>query len=333
MDLREKEITVWLEKELGLTQIELTPASSDASFRRYFRCLNNDKTVIVMDAPPQHEDCQPFIDIAKAMRELGLNVPEVHLIDLERGYLLLSDLGSVQYLEQLNAQTATKLYADALAALKRLQFRGSQELLLLPDYDTNLLQREMELFREWFVTQQLNCELSDNDNHIMDEAFSLLTESALTQPRVWVHRDYHSRNLMVTAENNPGILDFQDAVYGPVTYDLVSLLRDCYIDWPQSQVESWVADYYLQIKEELLGNDVDRVLFQKWFDWMGAQRHLKAIGIFSRLNIRDGKAGYLADIPRTFSYLVEVTSAYPELAELNHLLQQRIKPLIKNETQ
>jgi len=329
MDTRQREIADWLEKELGLSQVELAPASSDASFRRYFRCFKNNEALIVMDAPPQHEDCQSFIDIANTMGKLGLNVPKVHLIDLERGYLLLSDLGSVQYLEQLNEQNAAKLYADALATLKRLQFRGSQEILLLPDYDTHLLQREMELFREWFVVQQLNCELSANDNQIMDEAFFLLTESALVQPRVWVHRDYHSRNLMVTAKNNPGVLDFQDAVYGPVTYDLVSLLRDCYVSWSLPRVESWVENYYLQIKETLLGDDVDLALFQKWFDWMGVQRHLKAIGIFSRLNIRDGKAGYLADIPRTFSYLTEVTSSYTELAELNRVLERRIKPLMK----
>ncbi len=327
MDTRQEEIVAWLKEELDWPEVKLTPASSDASFRRYFRCLNNHETLVVMDAPPPHEDCRPFIDIANAMEKLGLNVPKVHIVDLERGYLLLSDLGSVQYLEQLNEQNATKLYTEALATLKCLQFRGSQEILLLPDYDTHLLQREMELFREWFVIQQLNCELSASDNRIMDEAFFLLTESALIQPRVWVHRDYHSRNLMITAENNPGVLDFQDAVYGPVTYDLVSLLRDCYISWPRSQVESWVANYYLQIKDALLGDEVDLPLFQKWFDWMGAQRHLKAIGIFSRLNIRDGKTGYLADIPRTFSYLIEVTSTYPELAELNRVLEHRIKPL------
>ncbi len=328
MDKRKAEIADWLKQKLRLSQVTLRPASSDASFRRYFRFQYHGKTAIVMDAPPQHENCESFITIAKAMGKLNLNVPEVQLVDLKRGYLLLSDLGSAQYLEQLNEQSAKKLYADALMALQRLQLNGAQKNLLLPDYDTTLLQEEMELFRTWFITQELGYSLSLEDNHILNEAFSLLAESALAQPKVWVHRDYHSRNLMLTENNNPGILDFQDAVYGPVTYDLVSLLRDAYIAWPRAQVESWMTDYYLIIKDTLLGDEVDVTLFKKWFDWMGVQRHLKIMGIFSRLNIRDGKAGYLGDIPRTFCYVTEITRAYSELAELNRFLHQRIKPLL-----
>lgn len=272
-----------------------------------------------MDAPPDKEDCGPFIRIAQALLGLGLNVPQIIAQDLKRGLLLLSDLGDRLYLSELSERSVEPLYGDAMEALLRLQ-RGSASLTWLPPYDAPLLRREMELFREWYVGRHLGLALSAKQNAALDTSFERLTTSALEQPRVAVHRDYHSRNLMMTATNNPGILDFQDAVYGPVTYDLVSLLRDCYIAWGRERVETWVVRYYRQARVAGIAVGADESQFLRWFDWMGVQRHLKATGIFARLNHRDGKPGYLKDIPRTLGYVVEVTSQYPELKELSEFL-------------
>lgn len=310
----------WLNAVLPTPPTRIAPASSDASFRRYFRVWYDSQTRIVMDAPPDKEDCRPFIAIAQALRGLHLNVPEVLAADLDHGLLLLTDLGDRQYLAALNEQSAPRLYDDALESLARLQASGDSASPLLPPYDSALLHREMELFREWFLGRQVGLQLTESEHHLLDRAFALLADNALEQPRVWVHRDYHSRNLMVTEAGNPGILDFQDAVVGAVTYDLVSLLRDCYIAWPREHVETWALGH--RAKLQALGlaglDDADQFLY--WFDLMGVQRHLKAIGIFARLHLRDGKLGYLRDIPRTLRYVLAATARYDELRELHHLL-------------
>lgn len=279
-----------------------------------------------MDAPPAHEDCRPFVAIARAFFDVGLNVPRILAEDVRQGFLLLSDLGARQYLSELNASSVEALYGDALDSLLTLQTRCTGEVIALPRYDYALLQREMELFRAWFVRRHLSLELDDAQNAILDAAYELLTQEALAQPRVCVHRDYHSRNLMVTEKNNPGILDFQDAVCGPLTYDLVSLLRDCYIAWSPQQVQQWVSRYQRRALEAGLLGDDNAAQFLRWFDWMGVQRHLKAIGIFARLNIRDGKLGYLQDIPRTLGYVVAVSRRYEELQPLYGLLRDVIVP-------
>lgn len=313
----------WLAKVLPNKSLRVAPASSDASFRRYFRVNYDDISHIVMDAPPERENCRPFVAIADALGDLGLQVPEVLEADLEQGFLLLTDLGSRQYLAELNQASVETLYGDALSALARLQLGGDATASLLPPYDAALLHREMELFREWFLGRHLGLILSEAEQRVLDQAFARLADSALEQPRVWVHRDYHSRNLMVTAYRNPGVLDFQDAVIGPVTYDPVSLLRDCYIAWPRARVEAWAVGYWERLRA--LGRDDlgDAETFLRWFDLMGVQRHLKAIGIFARLNIRDDKAVYLNDIPRTLAYLLDVAARYPELTELHDLLRRR----------
>jgi aminoglycoside/choline kinase family phosphotransferase len=326
----------WLQDELKLPEFDLQPASSDASFRRYFRVfpLNNapiseqDDTLIVMDAPPDKEDTGPFVKVATIMADIGLNVPLIRHSHLEKGFLLLSDLGSKQYLSALNESNVDQLYADALQALFTLQLKGPKDGEL-PPYDHALLMREMELFREWYVKVHLKLTLSSQEEKMMSEVFERLAESALGQPKVCVHRDYHSRNLMLTPHNNPGILDFQDAVIGPVTYDLVSLLRDCYVAWPRERVEAWALNYLLQAAEAGIIAEKDQQRLMKWFDWMGVQRHLKATGIFARLNHRDGKPGYLQDIPRTLSYVVDVTSRYQELQPLNDFLNECVSE-IKN---
>ena len=320
MDTRLETLKDWVSKVLDVSEYELRPASADASFRRYFRVTSRGATHIVMDAPPDKEDMRPFIEIAHRLHQLGLNVPEVLEQDLGRGYLLLTDLGDRMYLPQLNAGTVERLYGDALGALVVLQTGIFTDATFLPEYDEPLLRREMELFREWYLGRHLGLNLDAGRQALLDAAFTRLAAAALEQPRVWVHRDYHSRNLMVTARNNPGILDFQDAVRGPITYDLVSLLRDCYIAWPRAQVEEWALGYQTLALQSGLPVCEDEAGFLRWFDLMGVQRHLKASGIFARLNHRDGKPGYLQDIPRTLGYVVEVSGRYPELQDLHALL-------------
>ena len=315
----------WLTNKLDIKDAAIVPASGDASFRRYFRVNFRDMSYIAMDAPPEKEDCQPFVTVAKAFSELGLHVPEILAEDHEQGFLLLSDLGNRQYLDHLDEGSVESLYQDAMGALLTLQKEGRQESLSLPVYDHPLLWREMDLFRDWFLGEHLGVDTASIKSDL-DTVFELLAQSSLQQPQVWVHRDYHSRNLMLTTENNPGVLDFQDAVFGAVTYDLASLLRDCYVAWPNSQVEKWVDDYRQQLQKVGLISDVSQDTFLKWFDLMGAQRHLKAIGIFSRLNHRDGKPGYLGDIPRTLKYVQQVAGKYAELNPLQDIIDRYVLP-------
>jgi aminoglycoside/choline kinase family phosphotransferase len=312
---RLEQLKHWLETELDFREYTLNPASADASFRRYFRVAHGGESFIVMDAPPGKEDSRPFIRISRMFFDVGLNVPKVVDEDLEQGFLLLSDLGSRPYLDELNNESVERLYGDALSALVTIQ-TCIPDQGALPAYDNTLLLTEMELFREWLVGRHLNMTPDGAQTACIDTAFARLAENALEQPQVCVHRDYHSRNLMLTERNNPGILDFQDAVIGPVTYDLVSLLRDCYIAWPRAQVEDWALGYQeLALQSGILREEYeDPVRFLRWFDLMGMQRHLKAAGIFARLNHRDGKPGYLDDIPRTLAYVVEVAAGYDELA-------------------
>lgn len=324
MPQRLQALTEWLRNLGYLGAFQIERASDDASFRRYFRVLVEDgRSFIAMDAPPEREDVAPFLHIAEAFGRFGIHVPQVHAADREQGFLLLSDLGSVQYLDVLDADNVERHYGDALGTLVSIQACGPRDGL--PPYDPELLWREMELFREWLVQRQLGIALDTEQNALLDRVFEVLTANALAQPQVCVHRDYHSRNLMVTTPN-PGVLDFQDAVIGPVTYDLASLLRDCYIAWPREQVKQWVQGYFELALQSGVVRPEHEDQFLRWFDLMGAQRHLKAAGIFARLNLRDGKPGYLKDIPRTLGYIVEIAPEYPELAELAEFIQQRVLP-------
>lgn len=320
MDNRLETLKDWLAGVLDGAEYEIKPASADASFRRYFRVFSGGTTHIVMDAPPDKEDMQPFIQMAERLFALGLNVPRVLQQDRGHGFLLLSDLGERLYLSQLRVDTVERLYGDALGALVVLQAGIFTRDQPLADYSEALLLREMALFHEWYLGRHLNLTLSPGQHTVLEQAYAFLALSALEQPQVWVHRDYHSRNLMLTDANNPGILDFQDAVRGPVTYDLVSLLRDCYIAWPRAQVEDWAWGYQTLALQSGLPVCADETLFLRWFDLMGVQRHLKATGIFARLNHRDAKPGYLGDIPRTLAYVLDVTARYPELQPLYQLL-------------
>jgi aminoglycoside/choline kinase family phosphotransferase len=319
-DARLESLTQWVSEVLGLAAPAIRPASTDASFRRYFRVQAGSESYIAMDAPPAQEDLGPYLRVAERFGALGLNVPKTLQRDLARGFLLISDLGERLYLDHLSEATVERLYGDALSALIVLQAGSLTDPGFLPAYDAALLRREMELFRDWYLVRQRGLRLTDAQRVAFETGMARLIQSALEQPRVWVHRDYHSRNLLWTAVNNPGIVDFQDAVHGPVTYDLVSLLRDCYIAWPRARVEDWALGYFDLAVQSGVPVGEDERQFLKWFDWMGVQRHLKASGIFARLNHRDGKAGYLKDIPRTLGYVLEVSGRYPELMPLHELL-------------
>ncbi len=316
-DVRLESLKQWVKRHPGLDNADIAPASADASFRRYFRVTHPGGSLIAMDAPPEQEDVGPFIDITHRLEDANLRAPHIHASDRQQGFLLLDDLGNQDFLRGLNSASVDELYAGALSALLKIQVADTQDL---PIYNNKLLTSELSLFQDWYLGTHLGIDLRQDQRGQLGKVFTALIDNALEQPQVFVHRDYHSRNLMITAENNPGIIDYQDAVLGPITYDLVSLLRDCYISWPTEQVKTWALNYRDQaVANKLLVPTQDQQ-FLRWFDLMGIQRHLKAIGIFARLNHRDGKPGYLDDIPRTLSYVLENTPRYEETKPLFKLL-------------
>ncbi len=323
-DSRLEELSDWLRRELRIACERIAPASGDASFRRYFRIDTTAGSLIAMDAPPPKEDVRPFVRVARLLERAGVSVPRMHAIDEERGFVLLDDFGNRCYRDELDANSADRLYRDAIEALVAFQQAIDGQAGGLPPYGEELLRRELGLFREWFLERLSGIDLEAADQALLERVGTILVRSALEQPRVFVHRDYHCRNLMVCPQGNPGILDFQDAVIGPLTYDLVSLLRDCYIGWPEARVEGWVAYYLETARRRGLPVPASEVRFRRWFDLMGMQRHLKAIGIFSRLALRDGKHGYLGDIPRTLAYVTDVCSRYPEFADFAEFLGREI---------
>ncbi|MEA1051645.1 phosphotransferase [Lamprobacter modestohalophilus] len=345
-DERQMLLQQWLTLVLGEGIGPLAPASADASFRRYWRFYDQGRSLIAVDAPPEHEDSARFTRLARAFRNAGLNAPEVLAEDHTRGFLVVSDLGSRTYLDvltavqaptrdsekrsaQASALTASqddRLYGDAITALIKLQRGLSTDGL--PVYDAAFLRRELDLFRQWLLAELLRLDLSESESEDLERLFALLIDNALEQPVVAVHRDFHSRNLMLTDADNPGILDLQDAVAGPLSYDLASMLKDCYIAWPRERVLAWVEVYAEQAQAAGLLSAADRPQLVRWFDLMGAQRHLKAAGIFARLAVRDGKPGYLADLPRTLDYLQELGPLYPALQPLATLIRQRVVPCL-----
>lgn len=327
---RTRQLRNWLDqifpRRPGEAPITLAPASSDASFRRYFRLMLPDGTTrIAMDAPPEHEDCRPFVRVASLFQSAGVHVPEIHVASLDQGFLLLSDLGRTTYLDALNAQTAPALYGDANAALIALQ-RASRPGIL-PEYDRALLLRELDLFPDWYIAKHLGLALNAQQKTELLAVFDALLVNSLDQPKVFVHRDYHARNLMVVNAGlerafprNPGILDFQDAVYGPITYDLVSLYRDAYIAWEEEQELDFVIRYWEAARTAGLPVRADFDAFYRDYEWMGAQRQLKVLGIFARLCHRDGKDAYLKDMPRVMTYLSRTARRYKALRPLARLL-------------
>jgi len=348
-DTRLEQLTDWIHQETPNATIEV--ASADASFRRYFRVTNNTPdnsdnnnkytSTIAMDAPPEQEDCTPFIDVTKRLRDAGVYAPKIIRQDLKQGFLLLEDFGNTPYLDILNDQTSDQLYSDALKALLKIQSANTDGL---PEYDEAFLQQEMRLMPEWFLKTHLKITPTAEQQNIIDRTLAVITASVLQQPQVFVHRDYHSRNLMFLGDveansktqndqkqgggqinphnDNPGIIDYQDAILGPVTYDLVSLLRDCYIRWPNERIAKWVLDFKKQAENTKLMHKVPDATFIQWFDYMGLQRHIKVLGIFARLNHRDGKANYLDDLPLTLDYVMEVANKYPLTRPLVNLFNE-----------
>ena len=324
-------IRAWLSQDLALDPFTIEVASADASFRRYFRVTTADGTRIVMDAPPDKEDIAPFLKVQGLLAGCGVHVPAVLAADLPRGLLLLEDLGNTPLLSTLQAGADPgPLYSSALQALAQIQLTGAQAATQLAPYDAPVLRRELQLMPEWFCHTHLQLTLSPPERAMLAATEAFLVDEALAQPQVLVHRDYHSRNLMVTATHSPGIIDFQDALQGPAAYDLVSILKDCYISWPREQVEAWVAEFRALLLAagsagELLAGR-SQAQYLRWFDLIGLQRHIKVLGIFARLFWRDGKAGYLNDLPLTLAYVRDTASRFPELADFSRFVDTRLAP-------
>jgi len=324
-DSRLDTLRSWLKGHEPSWQLDLptlAPASADASFRRYFRIASKNPdfpTLIVMDAPPQHEPLDAFIEVDLLLENAGLNVPRILEKNVAEGFLLLKDLGTKTYLAELNSESADALYKDATHALVQMQLASKPNVL--PNYDEALLKRELDLFPEWYLGKHLHIELSKLQNLQIKQAFEIILQNNLAQAQVYVHRDYHSRNLMVTEKNNPGVIDFQDAVYGPITYDASSLWRDAYIAWPEERVIDWVIKFWEEGRQVGLPMPNDFGQFYRDFEWMGLQRHLKVLGIFARLFHRDGKDGYLKDIPLVLEYAIATSNRYIELKPLARILE------------
>jgi aminoglycoside/choline kinase family phosphotransferase len=336
----------WLKNQARLTDYRLTPASGDASFRRYFRATANGESYIIMDAPPDKEDCRPFIHVAALLRKAGLYAPDVLAQNLQQGFLLLTDLGAKTYLDVLSpaavnglhgsrmrvnepqgepAYEADALFDDAIDALIRWQLASKPNVL--PPYDQCLLGRELNLFTNWYLGRHLGVSLDDESRALWRLTCERLIASALAQPSVYVHRDYMPRNLMVSVPN-PGVLDFQDAVYGPITYDVVCLFKDAFLSWPEERVQAWAHGYWESARAVRLPVSDDVQAFKRALDWMGLQRHLKVLGIFARLTHRDGKTRYLDDTPRFVRYVMAVAPRYAELAPLTHLFERHVLPKV-----
>ena len=320
---RELQITEWLNNILKNQEYTIKPASSDASFRRYFRIVSSNQSYILMDAPPEKENSKPFVDIANVLFNAGLNVPKIHKADLKKGFLLLSDLGNKTYLDELNQQNASLLYRDAYLALIKIQKNADTQLL--KPYNDSLLMKELSLFPDWYLKLHKSYEMNDSEKNILGLTFDLLIKNINSHTQVFVHRDFHSRNLMFCNGDlgeNPGILDFQDAVKGSIVYDLVSLFKDAYIVWKEEEIMDWLIRYWEKAKQNKLKVQDDFAEFYRDFEWMGVQRHLKVLGIFARLNYRDHKANYLSDLPAVENYLRRACERYKDLHPLLKLMNK-----------
>jgi aminoglycoside/choline kinase family phosphotransferase len=329
VDVRKIQLEQWLLQSGRFKSLQLRPLAGDASFRRYFRITQPDLMLVAMDAPPPQENVEPFIAVAAALHAWGLRVPAVLAADRARGFLLLTDFGDATYLNTLNTMNADLLYSHALIALARLQACPNVPGRTLPLFDADFMRREWAWHKEWFLAKWLDIRLSRETEKILDDSYELLVSAAASQPQVFMHRDYHSGNLMVLPNNEVGVLDFQDAFIGPLTYDLASLLRDCYIEWPEERVQNWVKYYLIELHKQQQHKDITLEQLQYWFDLMSMQRHLKALLTFARKHVRDQQSEYLQHVPRTLRYLLSVSQRYPALTELHIFLRDTIQPAVK----
>lgn len=325
MHNRQNALNKWLEKVLAPSKFTLHPLAGDASFRRYFRLHYNSMTQVVMDAPPDKEALQPFLAVAGLLSTAGVRTPQIHAVDKEQGFTLLDDFGDALLLNHLNVETANQLYPMAMNTLIKMQQCSTQATSQLPIFDKRFIMYELNVFREWFLDAYLKIKLTAAEEKLLDETFAQLCDAILQQPKCFIHRDYHSRNIMLLAEEEEhalGIIDFQDAMLGPFTYDLVSLLKDCYIQWPREQVMKWLTTFHGQAPS---ATGWSLSAFTRAFDWCGLQRHLKVLGVFSRLYLRDNKANYLQDLPLTHHYVMACLETYEELHPFYQFMQNRIR--------
>jgi aminoglycoside/choline kinase family phosphotransferase len=328
-ELRFKELKLWLAEQLSSSQqLPLTELSGDAGFRRYYRCHYQGNSYIVVDAPPEYINNLAFVELLNRFEKQLLTVPKLFAVDLDSGFLLLSDLGATMLADVLSTETVDSYYQQALALLPQIATLPESQGYSLPIYDREFVKTELTIFTDWLLAKHLRLELAAEEKNVIEQAFELLIVNALEQPQVTMHRDFHSRNLMLQTDGSLAIIDFQDAVRGPITYDAVSLLRDCYVRWPDKQVNHWLTCFYRLLNEQNLLTNTDYSVFERWFDLMGMQRHIKASGIFARLHHRDGKSGYLKDIPLTLSYLIDIGGKYPELIGFSNLVANRVIPAL-----
>lgn len=331
-DTRKLALTNWVTQQTPVAEhpIELTSLGSDAGFRRYFRYQTPSQWLAV-DAPPASEDTHQFLAIARLIEQQGVRSPRIAAADASQGFLLVEDMGDRLFFREADASNADALYQHAITTLLQLQ-HSQDDAALIPRYDRALLRRELEIFSEWFADKLLGHPLDSTEKKLLDKLFIQLEDNALAQPQTFVHRDYHSRNLLLLDDNALGVIDFQGALWGGVTYDLVSLLRDCYLRWPAHKVKSWALDYRQQAINANIIPDVSETEFLRWFDWLGLQRHIKVLGIFARLNLRDGKASYLNDLPLVIRYTLEVAEQYPELKAFSAWFRLTLLPLAQQQS-
>lgn len=327
---REQALKQWLASLSGLREAAIQPMPGDASFRRYYRIVTPAGSFVAMDAPPPQENCRPFVAIAKALRNMGVMTPAIIAEDQTRGFLLLEDFGDDTYLKSLTLGNADKLYNAAMDTLSKLQACRHVPDHVIPSFSYDFMLQEWAWHKEWFLQKWLKLDLLVKESEL-DKCYARLAASAAAQPQVFMHRDFHSANLMMLPDNKVGVLDFQDAFIGPVTYDLVSLLRDCYIDWPRIHVRQWAKSYLKRLQQMNILTDIDLAVYLRWFDWMGVQRHLKALLTFARKHVRDHQSQYLHHVPRTMNYLISVTQQYPELDVLNDYLITHVWPVVQQE--
>ena len=329
MPTRQSTLNQWLEQILNHNHFTLSPLAGDASFRRYFRLHDGQTTYVVMDAPPDKENMTPFITIGNLLRNRGIHTPEIRAIEPEQGFLLLEDLGDRLLLQELTTTNANTLYTMAIDTLLQLQ-QAPTEAPLLPVFDSAFMRQELSLFRDWFLTAYLNLELNTSEEQCLHDTFAKLATEIMQQPQTFIHRDYHSRNIMLLGNSLPpdalGVIDFQDAMQGPFAYDLVSLLKDCYIQWPKAQLTTWLTYFH---QHQTHHNNLSLAELTRAFDWCGLQRHLKVLGIFCRLSLRDNKPAYLPHLPLTYHYVETCLETYPEFLPFYKLLQRKVTPLFK----
>lgn len=326
--MRTQQLKVWLAQELGTEHIELMPLTGDAGFRCYFRFNHNNFSYIAVDAPPEYSNNQAFVNIQKFLAQQGLRVPEIIAKSIELGFFCLSDFGDELLADRINHNNVSQYYAHALEQLQQVVSTGNLKTVSLPDYDADFIRQELAIFPQWLLSTHLSLKLDEDEQQELAQCFDFLVEEILLQPAVFMHRDFHSRNIMVLADQELGIIDFQDAVVGPITYDLVSLLRDCYVRWPDEIVQPLVEQYRLAMQSKYVTEDLSQENWQKWFDLTGVQRHIKASGIFARLHHRDGKSGYLKDIPLTLTYIQDISAQYDKLSFLHRLVKDRVIPTL-----